>query len=84
MLDLAEHYNKAIAKSAGNPLTSSLPTSLLPASLPPTSLPPTSLPPTSLLPAFKPLISLPPTTSKIFNRYRASTSLKRQVNRITA
>ncbi len=32
LLDLAEYYNKAIAKSARNPLTS-----LLPASLPPTT-----------------------------------------------
>jgi hypothetical protein len=51
--------------------------------LPPTSLPPTSLPPASLPPAFKPLIS-PPTTSKKFNPYYTSTSLKRQANRITA
>ena len=70
-MDIAENYNNAITKSAGNPLTSLLPTSLLPASLPPTSLPPTSLPP-----AFKPLIS-PPTTSKKFNYYYTSTSLKR-------
>ena len=40
MLDLVEHHNKAIMKSAGNPLTSSLP-----ASLPPTSLPLVSSPP---------------------------------------
>ena len=72
MLDIAEHYNNTIAKSAGNPLTS-----LLPTSLPPTSLLPTSLPPT-----FKPLIS-PPTASKNFNPYYTSTSLKRQANRIT-
>jgi len=39
-LDLAEHYNKTIAKSAGNPLTS-----LLPCSLPPISLLPASSPP---------------------------------------
>jgi len=49
----------------------------LPAPLLPTPLPPTSLPLTSLLPAFKPLISLLPTTSKKFNPYYASTSLKR-------
>ena len=64
--DIAEYYNNTIAKSARNPLTS-----LLSA-----SLPPTSLPPTSLLPTFKPLIS-PPTTSKNFNPYYTSTSLKR-------
>jgi len=61
-LDLAEHHNKAIAKTAGNLLTF-----LLPSSLPPTSLPPTSS---------------PPTASKKFNYYYASTSLKRQANRI--
>jgi len=72
--DLAEHYNKVIAKSARNPLTS-----LLPASLPPTSLLLTSSPP-----AFKPLISSSPTTSKKFNPRRASASLKRQANRIAA
>jgi hypothetical protein len=72
-LDLVEHYNKVIAKSAGNPLTS-----LLPASLPPTSLPLASSPP-----AFKPLISLLPATSKKFNPYYTSASLKRQANRIT-
>ena len=66
MSDIVEHCNNTIAKSAGNPLTSSLP-----ASLPPTSLPPASLPPT-----FKPLIS-PPTASKNFNPYYTSTSLKR-------
>jgi hypothetical protein len=71
-LDIAENYNNTITKSTRNPLTS-----LLPASLPPTSLPPTSLPPT-----FKPLTS-PPTTSKKFNYRYASTSLKRQANRIT-
>jgi len=69
--DIAEHYNNAITKSAGNPLTS-----LLPASLPPASLPPTSLPPTSLPPAFEPLVS-PPAASKKFNYCCASTSLKR-------
>jgi len=73
-LDLAEHYNKVITKSAKNPLTS-----LLPA-----SLPPTSLPLASLLPAFKPLVSLSPATFKKFNPRYASTSLKRQANRITA
>ena len=72
-MDIVEYYNNAITKSARNPLTS-----LLPASLPPTSLPPASLPP-----AFKPLIS-PPTTSKKFNYYYTSTSLKRQANRIAA
>ena len=71
MLDLAEHYNKVIAKSARNPLTSLLPASLLPTSLPPTYLLPTSLPPT-----FKPLISSP-TISKKFNPYYAFTSLKK-------
>ena len=50
------------------------PTSLLPASLPPAFLPPASLLPTSLLPA----------TFKKFNCCYASTSLKRQVNRIAA
>ena len=78
MLDIAEYYNNTIAKSARNPLTS-----LLPASLPPTSLLPTSLLPTSLPPTFKLLIS-PPTTFKKFNYYYASTSLKRQANKITA
>ena len=72
MLDLVEHYNKAIVKSAGNPLTS----------LPPTSLPPASLLPASSSPAFKPLISSPPAIFKRFNHYYAFTSLKRQVNRI--
>ena len=67
MLDLAEHYNKVIAKSARNPLISLLPAPLLPTSLPPTPLPP----------AFKPLISLLPATSKKFNPYYTSTSLKR-------
>ena len=76
-MDIVENYNNTIIKSTGNLLTSLLPTSLLP-----TSLPPTSLPPTPLLPAFKPLISLP-TTSKKFNYYYTSTSLKRQANRIT-
>jgi hypothetical protein len=38
--DLAEHHNEAIAKSAGNPLTSSLPASLPPAFEPPISSPP--------------------------------------------
>jgi len=66
-LDLAEHYNEVIAKSAGNPLTS-----LLPAFLPPPSLPLASLPP-----AFKPLVSLLPVTSKKFNPYCTSTSFKR-------
>jgi len=37
-LDLVEHYNKTIAKSAGNLLTSLLPCSLLPVSLLPASL----------------------------------------------
>jgi len=78
LLDIAEHYNNTIVKSARNPLTS-----LLPISLPPTSLPPASLLPASLLPAFKPLVS-PPATSKKFIRYYTSTSLKRQTNRITA
>ena len=73
MSDIVEYYNNAITKSAGNPLTSLLPT----------SLPPASLPPISLLPIFKQLISLP-TTSKKFNYYYASTSLKRQTNRIAA
>ena len=82
-MDIAEYYNNTITKSARNPLTSLLPTSLLPTSLPPTSLLPTSLPPTSLPPTFKPLISLP-TTSKKFNYYCASTSLKRQANRTAA
>jgi hypothetical protein len=72
-LDIAEHYNNTIAKSAGNPLTSSLLT----------SLPPTSLLLTSLPPIFKPPISLLPTTSKKFNPYYTSASLKRQANRIT-
>jgi len=72
--DLAEHYNKVIIKSAGNPLTFLLPT----------SLPPTSLPLASSLPTFKPLISLSPTTSKEFDPRRASTFLKRQANRIAA
>jgi hypothetical protein len=71
-LDLIEYYNKAIAKSARNPLTS-----LLPA-----SLPPISLPPTSLLHAFKPLISLPLAAFKKFDYYYTSTSLKRQADRI--
>ena len=98
-MDIVEHYNNTIIKSARNPLTSLLPTSLPPTSLPPTSLPPTSLPPTSLpptslpptslplttlLPAFKPPISLFPATSKKFNPYYTSTSLKRQANRIAA
>ena len=74
MSDLAEHHNKAIAKSAGNPLTSSLPASLLPASLPPASSPP----------AFKPLVSSPPAASKKFDPRRASASLKRQADRIAA
>jgi hypothetical protein len=68
---VVEYYNNAITKSAGNPLTSLLPT----------SLPPTSLPPTSLPPAFNPLVS-PSTASKKFNYYYTSTSLKRQANRI--
>ena len=72
-MDIAEHHNNAIAKSAKNPLTSLLPASLLPTSLLSTFLPPT----------FKPLIS-PPTTSKKFNPYYASASLKRQANRIAA
>jgi len=54
LLNLAERYNKAIAKSTGNPLTSSLP-----ASLPPTFLLFTSLPP-----IFKLLIFLQPTFLK--------------------
>ena len=73
MSDIVEHYNNAITKSAGNPLTFLLPT----------SLPPTFLPPTSLLPIFKSLIS-PPAASKKFNHYYTSISLKRQANRITA
>ena len=73
LLDLAEYYNKVITISTRNLLTS-----LLSASLPPTSL---LL--TSSLPTFKPLISLLPTTSKKFNPYYTSTSLKRQANRIT-
>ena len=64
MSDLAEHHTEAIAKSAGNPLTSS--------------------PPASSSPTFKPLVSLPPAASKIFNRRRASASLKRQADRIAA
>ena len=76
MLDIVEHYNNTLTKSARNLLTSLLPTSLLPASLLPTSIPPTSLPPT-----FKLLVS-PPTISKRFNYYYTSTSLKRQANRI--
>jgi len=75
-LDIAEHRNNAITKSARNPLTS-----LLPTSLPPTSLPPASLLPTSLPSTFKPLVS-PPAASKKFNPYYTSTSLKRQANRI--
>ena len=78
LLDIAEYYNNTITKSARNPLTSLLPTSLLPTSLLPTSLLPTSLPPT-----FKPLIS-PPATSKKFNYYYTSASLKKQANRIAA
>ena len=70
-MDIPEHRNNTIAKSAGNPLTFSLPT----------SLPPTSLLPTSLLPTFKPLIS-PPTASKRFNCYYTFAFLKRQANRI--
>jgi hypothetical protein len=71
--DIAEHHNNAITKSAGNPLTSSLPASLPPASLPPASLPP----------AFEPLIS-PPAASKKFDHRRASASLKKQADRIAA
>jgi hypothetical protein len=67
LLDIAEHRNNAIAKSARNPLTSLLLASLLPTSLPLTSLPP----------AFKPPISLSPATSKKFNPYYTSASLKR-------
>jgi hypothetical protein len=52
-------------------------------SLPPASLLPTSLLPASLLPTFKPLISLLPTAFKKFNYYYASTSFKRQADRIT-
>ena len=74
MSDLAEHHNEAIAKSAGNPLTSS----------PPASLPPASLPPASSSPAFEPLVSSPPAASKRFDRRRASASLKRQADRIAA
>ena len=59
-------------KSAKNPLTFLLPASLLPAFLLPASLLTVSLPPT-----FKLLISLLPTTSKKFNPYYTSTSLKR-------
>ena len=72
MSNLAEHHNKAIVKSAKNPLTSSLPASLLPASLLPASSPP----------AFKPLVSLPPAAFKKFNPRYTSTSLKRQADRI--
>jgi hypothetical protein len=71
--DIAEHRNNAIAKSAGNPLTSSLLASL-----------PTSLPLASLPPAFEPPISSSPATSKKFNPRRASASLKRQADRIAA
>jgi len=74
LLDIVEHRNNAIAKSARNPLTS-----LLLTSLPPTFLPLTSLPPT-----FKPPISLSPATSKKFNPYYVFTSLKRQANKIAA
>ena len=74
MLDLAEHHNKAITKSARNPRTSLLPASLLP----------TSLPLTSLLPTFKLLVSSLPIASKKFNPYYASASLKRQANKIAA
>ena len=77
MSDLAEYYNKAITKSAGNPLTSLLPASLLPISLLPAFLPPISSPP-----AFKPLVSLPLAAFKKFNLYYTSTSLKRQADRI--
>ena len=69
MSDLAEHYNKAIAKSTRNPLTSS---------------PYTSLPPTSSLPTFKLLVSSPPVAFKRVDCYYTSTSLKKQANRIAA
>ena len=69
MSDLVEYYNKAIAKSARNPLTSS---------------PYAFLPPTSLSPTFKSLVFLPPAAFKRFNRCRAFTSLKRQADRIAA
>jgi len=72
LLDLAEYYNKAIAKSAGNLLTSSLP-----AFLPPTSLLFTFLPLAFLLPTFKPLVFLPLTISKKFNYYYVSVSFKK-------
>ena len=77
-MDITEHHNNTIIKSAGNPLTS-----LLPASLPPASLPLASLPPASLPPVFEPLISLP-AASKKFDYRRAFTSLKRQADRIAA
>jgi len=77
-LDLAEHYNKAFAKSAGN-----LSIFSLPASLPPISLLPTSLLPAFLSPTFKPLISSSPSTFKKFNYRRAFISLKRQADKIT-
>ena len=71
-MDVAEYYNKAIVKSARNPLISLLPASLLPTSLPPASSPP----------AFEPLISSSPTTSKTFNCYHVFVSFKRQADRI--
>ena len=75
-MDIVEHHNNTITKSARNPLTS-----LLPASLPPASLLPAFLPPTSLPPIFKPLI-FPPTAFKKFNYRRASVFLKRQADKI--
>ena len=77
MSDLVEYHNEAIAKSAGNPLTSSLSASLPPAFLPSTSLPPAFLPSAFLPPAFLPPVSLPLAAFKRFNCYCASTSLKR-------
>ena len=77
-MDIVEYYNNTFTKSTGNLLTSSLPASLLLTSLPPTFLLPASLPP-----AFKPLIS-PPATFKKFNYCHASTSFKKQADRIAA
>ena len=71
-MDLVEHYNEVIVKSAKNPLTFSLPTSFLPA----------SLLPTSLLPIFKLFVSSLLAAFKKFNCYYASASLKRQANKI--
>ena len=71
-MDLAEYYNKAIAKSTKNLLTF----------LPPTFLPLASLLPAFLSRTFKPLVSLPFTAFKKFNHHHASASLKRQADRI--